>query len=136
MTTKDTAPRYYEAVGRRKTAVARVRFEESSKASFIVNDKEVASYFPTDELRAAVISPLSTVNVATKFKITAKVSGGGIAAQAIAIRHGLSRGLLELDQTLRKSLKSAGYLKRDPRMKERRKFGLRKARKAKQWSKR
>ena len=134
-TAKQTT-RYFEAVGRRKTSVARVRIEEASKASLSVNDKDLASYFPTDELRGVAGSPIQTANLPTKFKISVKVKGGGIASQAGAMRHGLARSLTVYNANLRKALKSAGFLKRDPRMKERRKFGLRKARKAKQWSKR
>ncbi len=135
-TAPKTKSRYFEAVGRRKTAVARVRFEEAPKQSLVVNDSDLATYFPTEELQTIASSPLSAFTTPVKFKVSVKVKGGGIAAQAGAVRHGLSRGLILFDQTLRKTLKPLGYLKRDPRMKERRKFGLKKARKAAQWSKR
>ena len=140
MVTKTANPksleRYFEAVGRRKTAVARVRLEPASKQSLLINDREFETYFQTEGLRSAVLAPLSESKIPTIFKISVKVMGGGISAQATAVRHGIARSLLRVDQTSRKPLKLAGYLKRDPRMKERRKFGLRKARKAKQWSKR
>ena len=127
---------YIEAVGRRKTAVARVRLTEASKSHFTVNDAEIEVYFPTEELREVATESFSTTKVPAKFKVTAKIMGGGVHAQAEAMRHGISRALVMFDEELRKKLKKAGFLKRDPRMKERRKFGLKKARKAPQWSKR
>lgn len=132
----ETTKRYMEAVGRRKTAIARVRATESSRASFSVNEKDLQAYFPTDALRLTASDSLNKAKVAVKFKITAKVLGGGVRAQAEAIRHGIARILITYDTDLRKKLKKAGFLKRDPRAKERRKFGLKKARKAPQWSKR
>ena len=126
--------KYFEAVGRRKTSVARVRLEESGKQSLSINNRELAGYFPLAEQQAAVLAPLSDLRA--KFKVSVKVKGGGVNSQAEAVRHGIARGLTRYDETLRKGLKSHGYLKRDPRMKERRKFGLKKARKAAQWSKR
>ncbi len=128
--------RYIEAVGRRKTATARVRITEGSKSSFIVNDKEVADYFPTRELENIARSAFSSAGVSAKFVVTVKVLGGGIHAQAEAVRHGLSRTLVERDEEVKSTLKKLGFLKRDPRMKERKKFGLKKARKAPTWSKR
>jgi small subunit ribosomal protein S9 len=127
--------RYIEAIGRRKTAVARVRITPASKTSFKINDRDLASYFPTEELRKVVGEAIETVK-AGAFSISAHIKGGGIHSQAEAVRHGLARALTEFEQTLRTGLKSAGLLKRDPRAKERRKFGLKKARKAPQWSKR
>lgn len=126
--------KYIESVGRRKTATARVRLFPASKASYVVNDKKVEEYFPTRELQKVVSDALTTVGAT--FKVTAKVSGGGIPAQAEAIRLGIARALVKDDVTRRKELKPVGYLKRDPRMKERKKFGLRSARRAPQWSKR
>lgn len=128
--------RYIEAVGRRKTAIARVRATESTRSSLSVNEKDIQTYFPTEALRLTASDALTKAKVAAKFKITAKVTGGGISAQAEAIRHGIARILIIHDAELRKKLKKAGFLKRDPRAKERRKFGLKKARKAPQWSKR
>lgn len=133
---KATSNRYIEAVGRRKTSTARVRITEGSKESVVVNDKDVPTYFPTLELQKIVSEALEKSKVVGKFAITVKVVGGGIHSQAEALRHGLSRALVTFDEETRKRLKKLGFLKRDPRMKERRKFGLKKARKAPQWSKR
>lgn len=132
----DTKTKYFEAVGRRKTAVARVRLHISSKTSFEINDKQLAEYFPTEELQKIAHGPFVEAKPAEKFKVTAKMNGGGIHSQAEALRHGIARALLEYDINLRNAVKKAGFLKRDPRSKERRKFGLKKARKAPQWSKR
>ncbi len=133
---KTAVGRYIEAVGRRKTSTARVRITEASKETVVVNDKDVPTYFPTLELQKIISEAVEKSKVAGKFAISAKVIGGGIHSQAEAIRHGLSRALVEFDEETRKRLKKLGFLKRDPRMKERRKFGLKKARKAPQWSKR
>ncbi len=134
-TTKDSG-KYIEAVGRRKTSVARVRLFESSKNETIVNDREAFEYFPTDEMQTVVTEAISKSKLPTKFKVSAKIIGGGIHSQAEALRHGISRALVKYDEELRKKLKKAGFLKRDPRSKERKKFGLKGARKAAQWSKR
>lgn len=128
------AEKYIEAVGRRKTSVARVRITPSSKTTFVVNEKDLETYFPVSEMQNVVKQPLSLIT--DKFKITAKIKGGGIHSQAEALRHGIARAIVENEETLRKTVKQAGYLKRDPRAKERRKFGLKKARKAPTWSKR
>ena len=128
--------RYSGAVGRRKTAIARVRITPGSKMSFVINDKDVLDYFKTDDLRAIIKEAFTNAKVPGKFKITVKVLGGGSHSQAEAIRHGIARALLVYDIQLRGQLKKEGLLKRDPRAKERRKFGLKKARKAPQWSKR
>ena len=132
-TTKDT--RYTEAVGRRKTSSARVRITPSSKTTFKVNDRDLASYFPTEELRK-IIEEATTKLKAGNFDISIHVKGGGVHSQAEAVRHGIARALVKYDESSRVKLKTAGLLKRDPRAKERRKFGLKKARKAPQWSKR
>lgn len=128
--------KYFEAVGRRKTSSARARISEASKASFIVNDKDVATYFGTATLEREAVEALDKVGSSQKFAVTVKVNGGGIASQAEAVRHAISRALIKYDHNLRTDLKKEGFLKRDPRVKERRKFGLKKARKAPQWSKR
>jgi len=128
--------KYFEAVGRRKTATARVRITPASKASFLLNESDLETYFKTAELRAVVTDAFEKTKIAQKFKVTVKVSGGGINGQAEAIRHGISRALLVYDIELRKKLKKLTFLRRDPRAKERRKFGLKKARKSPQWSKR
>jgi len=135
-TTNKEKKRYIEAIGRRKTAVARVRITEAGKAKFTVNDKDSDSYFQTDELRAITRDALSKSKLPVKFSVSALVKGGGIHAQAEALRHGITRALVEYDEELRAKLKKLGFLKRDPRMKERKKFGLKKARKSPQWSKR
>ncbi len=128
--------RYIESVGRRKTSVARVRITPSSKQTFSVNDKDLHEYFSQDEMQMVVKQPLTELKGVEKFKVSAHVLGGGIHSQAEAVRHGIARALVEHNAEDRKTLKKAGYLKRDPRAKERRKFGLKKARKAPQWSKR
>jgi small subunit ribosomal protein S9 len=128
--------KYIEAVGRRKTSVARVRLYEAAKMSYTINDREFADYFPTAELQRVVTEPFAKVKVLSKYKITAHINGGGISSQSVAMRLGISRALLEVDKEFRGKLKKEGFLKRDPRAKERRKFGLKKARKAPQWSKR
>ncbi len=133
---KKVAHRYIEAVGRRKTSTARVRITESTKESVVVNGKDVPTYFPTADMQNIIAEAIEKSKVVGKFTISAKVIGGGIHSQAEAIRHGLSRALVAFDEEARKRLKKLGFLKRDPRMKERRKFGLKKARKAPQWSKR
>src|SRR3989344_1633790 len=133
---KTTEGKYVEAVGRRKTSTARVRLHQGSKASFLVNDRDVKNYFPTEELQRTVSDPFTKTKIADKYDITVKVQGGGIHSQAEAIRLGISRALTLTDDELRGKLKTLGFLKRDPRAKERRKFGLKKARKSPQWSKR
>jgi small subunit ribosomal protein S9 len=128
--------RYTEATGRRKTATARVRFTPSTKTSFTVNDKDVDEYFTVPELQSIVRSAITKGGIAEKGIVTARVNGGGIHAQAEAIRHGLSRVLVARDEEVRNTLKKLGFLKRDSRAKERKKFGLKKARKSPTWSKR
>ncbi len=128
--------RYIEAVGRRKTAVARVRITPASKQSFEINDKELHVYFTIDEMQRIAHEPFVEAGISEKFKVTAHIVGGGIHSQSEALRHGIARALVKYNLDLRKNLKKAGHLKRDPRSKERRKFGLKKARKAPQWSKR
>ena len=129
--------RYFEAVGRRKTATARVRLTPATKSSFIVNDKLLTEYFSVVDLQNVASESFEKQKLDKKFAVIAKVSGGGIAAQAEAIRHGVTRALVEFDAELRTPLKKLGFLKRDPRSRERRKAGLAQAaRKRKQWSKR
>jgi len=128
--------KYYEAVGRRKTAVARVRLFTKGDKSFLVNEKPLSHYFPTSELQKTVVSPLETMKCLDKFQILTIVRGGGLSSQAEALRHGITRALTLFNPDFRKRLKKAGFLKRDPRMKERKKFGLKGARRAPQWSKR
>ena len=128
--------KYSEAVGRRKTAVARVRiWAGDSKKEITVNNKDFTSYFPGAELQEVCMEPL--VKSETKsYKISIKVFGGGLRAQAFAARHGLSRALILMYPESKTILKAFGFLTRDPRMKERKKPGLKGARRAPQWSKR
>jgi len=126
--------KYIETVGRRKTATARVRITPSAKASVTVNQKALDAYFQTAALQHTVREPLALTD--ETFTVTAVVNGGGIAAQAEAVRHGIARAIEAGDAGKRTDLKKAGFLKRDPRAKERRKPGLKKARKSPQWSKR
>ncbi|MDP3785072.1 MAG: 30S ribosomal protein S9 [bacterium] len=130
--------KYFEAVGRRKTSVARVRlFEEKvSSPNILVNNKPHTVYFPTAPLKKIAEEALKAARIEGAYRVSAKLSGGGIHSQAEALRHGISRAILKINPEERKSLKQLGFLKRDPRMKERRKFGLKKARKAPQWAKR
>lgn len=132
----ETKNRYIEAVGRRKTAIARVRITPSTKTSFVVNDKDLKEYFVTPDLQSIAQEALSKSEIAEKFTVTVQVMGGGIHAQAEAVRHGLSRTLVERDEVVKNTLKKLGFLKRDSRQVERKKFGLKKARKAPTWSKR
>ncbi|HUD02571.1 MAG TPA: 30S ribosomal protein S9 [Candidatus Paceibacterota bacterium] len=135
MATK-TEDKYVESVGRRKTAIARARLTPSARTIVSVNNKEAGDYFGTPALREAALEPFLKVSLPIQFAVTVVVSGGGIAGQAIAVRHAISRALIDYDVSLRGILKKEGFLKRDPRAKERKKPGLVKARKRKQWSKR
>ena len=125
----------YYGTGRRKTAVARVRLFPGS-GRFMVNGRPADQYFPLRSLQTIIEQPLRVTGNMGKFDVLAKVEGGGITGQAGAVRHGLSRALLKVDQVLRPSLKKEGLLTRDPRMKERKKYGLKGARRAPQFSKR
>lgn len=131
-----TEKKFIEAIGRRKTSSARARLTPAAKTAVTINDKDLATYFVTPELQKIASSAFTTANTTEKYKVTIVVKGGGIHSQAEAVRHAISRALIEHDSLLRKDLKKAGFLKRDPRAKERRKFGLKKARKSPQWSKR
>lgn len=137
MDKKIITEKYIEKIGRRKTSTARVRITEAQKAGFIINDKDSKEYFKTEKDRRLILDPMIKISKTNlKWHVEVKVSGGGVHSQAEAIRHGLSRALVFFDEEFRKDLKVLGYLKRDPRAKERRKFGLKKARKAPKWSKR
>ena len=128
-------PFFYET-GRRKNSVARVRLYKG-KGKIVINGREIDDYFGLETLKVIVRQPLVLTENEGKFDIICNVNGGGVAGQAGAIRHGISRALLEFDSEKYKlSLKKAGFLTRDPRMKERKKYGLKKARKAPQFSKR
>jgi small subunit ribosomal protein S9 len=128
--------RYYFGIGRRKTAVAQIKLSTQGEKTFLVNGKPGDKYFSTLDLQQAATSSLSKMKCLDRFGIQAKVSGGGIHAQAEAVRHGISRALVEFNQDFRKRLRRVGYLTRDPRMRERKKFGLKRARRAPQWNKR
>jgi small subunit ribosomal protein S9 len=125
-----------EAVGRRKEAIARVRLSPATRSSVTINGKDANAYFSTDTLRTTAVEPFLKLSLPTQFAVTVVVRGGGIAGQATAVRHAISRALTEYDPDTRTPLKREGFLKRDPRAKERRKAGFVKARKRKQWSKR
>jgi small subunit ribosomal protein S9 len=127
---------YIEAIGRRKTATARVRITPAKERAVVVNEKSLEAYFGSKALAATVLSVFEVGTEMPTVSVSAKVNGGGIAAQAEAIRLGIARALIIDGPTRRTALKAKGYLKRDPRAKERRKFGLKKARKRAQWSKR
>jgi small subunit ribosomal protein S9 len=131
-----TGKKYTEAIGRRKTATARVRISPATKTSILINDKEVQDYFPTTDMQKIVSSPFETTEQKGHFAVSVHVNGGGIHGQSEAVRHGISRALVIENEEDKIALKQAGFLKRDARAKERRKFGLKKARKAPQWSKR
>lgn len=139
------AEKYYEAVGRRKEATARVRVytkkstdlqPSEDQAIIVINDKPYFEYFNSPALQEMVDAPLKKLKSLNRFKATVKVKGGGMAGQADAIKFGLSRALVLFDPNFSKKLRKAGYLTRDSREKERRKYGLKKARKAPAWSKR
>ncbi|ACL75173.1 30S ribosomal protein S9 [Ruminiclostridium cellulolyticum] len=126
---------YYYGTGRRKKSVARVRLVPG-EGKFSINDRSLDDYFGLETLKVIVKQPLTLTDTLTKFDVICKVIGGGFTGQAGAIRHGISRALLKADEELRPALKKAGFLTRDPRMKERKKYGLKKARRAPQFSKR
>ncbi len=131
-----TEKKYIETVGRRKTAIARVRLTPAAKAHYEINGKTLNDYFPLESYRLAAREAFTKPGIGENFHVSARISGGGIVAQAVAFRHAIARALVELEAGNRTALKKLGFLTRDPRAKERRKFGLKKARKAKQWSKR
>jgi small subunit ribosomal protein S9 len=137
MATTDTKTTYIEGIGRRKTASARVRLTPAKATTIVVNDKPVEEYFKHDATLGNVRSVLGIEDAGIgDYTITAKVFGGGLSAQAEAIRLGIARALVKENAERRTDLKKAGFLKRDPRSVERKKFGLRKARRRPQWSKR
>lgn len=137
-TTKKTSEKYIGAVGRRKTAIARIRITPASKNSITVNGKALNEFFTVSNLQKVALSSLEKFTEVTseKFAVVAKTIGGGMAGQAEAIRHGIAREIITHAPAHRTTMKKEGFLTRDQRAKERRKFGLKKARKAPQWSKR
>ena len=126
---------YFYGTGRRKSSVARVRVYNGT-GKITINDRDIDDYFGLETLKLIVRQPLAATKTNGKFDIVCRVGGGGVTGQAGAIRHGLSRALLQYDAELRPILKKAGFLTRDPRMKERKKYGLKGARRAPQFSKR
>ncbi|KKQ22340.1 30S ribosomal protein S9 [Candidatus Wolfebacteria bacterium RIFCSPLOWO2_01_FULL_38_11] len=127
--------RYFEAVGRRKTAVARVRLF-TKKEGIVINEKALKEYFPINRWQQEVLAPLDKMKIMDKLGAVVKVKGGGLSAQAEAIRHGISRALIDFNTDFKKRLRRAGYLTRDSRMVERKKYGKHKARRGHQWRKR
>ena len=132
----ESKKKYFYGTGRRKSSVARVRVYENGTGSIIINGREIDNYFGLDTLKLIVNQPLVAANLVGKVDVIVSVAGGGVSGQAGAIRHGLSRALLQLNPEYRATLKAAGFLTRDPRMKERKKYGLKAARRAPQFSKR
>jgi small subunit ribosomal protein S9 len=127
---------YIYALGRRKTAIAQVRMVPNGKGDILVNGKKFNEYFVTFEMRDVVMNALKAVGLDGKVDITIQTRGGGLSGQAVAVRLGISRALIKLNETYRATLKKMGFLMRDPREKERKKYGLKKARKGPQWAKR
>lgn len=130
----ETKPFFY-GTGRRKSSVARVRLYQGS-GNITINGRGIDDYFGLETLKLIVRQPLSLTDSLEKFDIVCNVNGGGFSGQAGAVRHGIARALLQYDESLRPALKKAGFLTRDPRMKERKKYGLKAARRAPQFSKR
>ena len=127
---------YHYGTGRRKASVARVRVYENGTGSITINGRDIDDYFGLETLKLIVRQPLNTTDTVGKVDVICTVEGGGVTGQAGAIRHGISRALLEINPEFRAQLKAAGFLTRDPRMKERKKDGLKAARRAPQFSKR
>ena len=128
--------KYFYGTGRRKSSVARVRVYENGNGSIIINGRDINDYFGLDTLKLIVNQPLLATDMVGKVDVVVTVAGGGVSGQAGAIRHGVARALLKVDEAYRPALKAAGFLTRDPRMKERKKYGLKAARRAPQFSKR
>lgn len=133
---KKTSKLQYWGTGRRKKAIARVRLLPDGNGTIIINDRHIDDYFGLETMKLIVRQPLELTNSTTKFNIFVNICGGGFTGQAGAIRHGIARALVKFDEALKLPIKQAGFLTRDPRMKERKKYGLKKARRASQFSKR
>ena len=127
---------YMYGTGRRKSSVARVHLYPNGTGAVTINGRDINDYFGLDTLKLIVNQPFTTTNTAGKFDVEATVTGGGVTGPAGAIRHGIARAMLQVDENYRAALKAAGLLTRDPRMKERKKYGLKAARRAPQFSKR
>ena len=132
----ESKKKYFYGTGRRKSSVARVRVYENGTGSIIINGRDIDNYFGLDTLKMVVRQPLVSTDLLGKVDVVVTVCGGGVTGQAGAIRHGISRALLLVNGEFRPTLKAAGFLTRDPRMKERKKYGLKAARRAPQFSKR
>ena len=132
----ESKKKYFYGTGRRKSSVARVHVYENGTGSITVNGRDINDYFGLDTLKLVVNQPLVTTNLVGKVDVVVTVAGGGVSGQAGAIRHGISRALVVLNPEYRPALKAAGFMTRDPRMKERKKYGLKAARRAPQFSKR
>ena len=132
----ESKKKYFYGTGRRKSSVARVRVYENGTGSIIINGREIDNYFGLDTLKLVVNQPLVSADLVGKVDVVVTVAGGGVSGQAGAIRHGVARALLLLNPEFRAALKAAGFMTRDPRMKERKKYGLKAARRAPQFSKR
>ena len=132
----ESKKKYFYGTGRRKSSVARVRLFENGTGVITINGRDIDEYFGLDTLKLIVRQPLVTTDLVGKVDIDVTVAGGGVSGQAGAIRHGISRALVLLNPEYRASLKAAGFMTRDPRMKERKKYGLKAARRAPQFSKR
>ena len=132
----ESKKKYFYGTGRRKSSVARVRVYENGTGSIIINGRDIDNYFGLETLKLVVRQPLVTTELVDKVNVVVSVCGGGVSGQAGAIRHGIARALLTVNPEYRASLKAAGFLTRDPRMKERKKYGLKAARRAPQFSKR
>ena len=136
MATYQSKRPYAYGTGRRKSSTARVHLIPNGSGSITINGRTLDEYFGLETLKLIVRQPLALTGTTDKFDIVCRVGGGGVTGQAGAIRHGIARALLQYDETLRTTLKKAGFLTRDPRMKERKKYGLKGARRAPQFSKR
>ena len=132
----ESKKKYFYGTGRRKSSVARVRVYENGTGSIIINGRDINDYFGLETLKLVVRQPLVTTELVDKVDVVVSVCGGGVSGQAGAIRHGIARALLTVNPEFRASLKAAGFLTRDPRMKERKKYGLKATRRAPQFSKR
>ena len=132
----ESKKKYFYGTGRRKSSIARVRVYENGTGSITINGRDIDDYFGLDTLKMVVRPPLAATELVGKVDIICTVEGGGVSGQAGAIRHGVARALLSVNPEFRATLKAAGFLTRDPRMKERKKYGLKAARRAPQFSKR
>ena len=132
----ESKKKYFYGTGRRKSSVARVRVYENGTGSITINGRDIDEYFGLETLKLIVRQPLVTTELVDKVDVVVSVCGGGVSGQAGAIRHGIARALLGVNGEYRAALKAAGFLTRDPRMKERKKYGLKAARRAPQFSKR